>query len=284
MKQYRVRPDLSLYNLLLRVVRDCAFNKQQALGTSEKRPLLKQQPPVSVPRTNQHIADYDQNGAISEIKHSEDLKTLDVVCGDLKTTAFVSGNLQTSDVVDENLKTTDIVNENCKTSDIDSGDRNTRSDNVNENFITSQDVTTSDFHDSSIDSWWQETGEKDNTASKRRSLATITQDLDVGWSDPPDSSSLSSSLDSAESRLALFGGARGWLRGMDEERVQPDVKTFMQLFDFSSPLETEEDLLSLLDEHGVEPDTDLLNNLIHKRCMRQDFKAARVRTLLRIVI
>ncbi|XP_041362980.1 pentatricopeptide repeat-containing protein 1, mitochondrial-like [Gigantopelta aegis] len=213
MKLNHVQPDLPLYNLLLRVTRDCSFNTQQALPIPEESPLFTKQLAAHVQDVrDQSIAESDQNVVTTDGNV------------DLKPTAEA-----------EHL---------------------------------------SGIHDATSDSWWQVKPEEgyraDNTGSESNSLVTVTQNLDVG----PNTLADSSSLNTAENRLALLGGFRGWLKSMDDEGVQPDVKTFMQLFNFPSTMEAEEELLSLMEKYGVKPDTDLLNNLIHKRCMRQDFQAA----------
>nr|KAG5713775.1 hypothetical protein BaRGS_024402 [Batillaria attramentaria] len=83
-------------------------------------------------------------------------------------------------------------------------------------------------------------------------------------------------LSSKESQLALVGGVEGILGRMVEDNVKPDIITFSQLITVAVPtVEAEERVLEFMKKMKVKPDIDLLNALIHKRCMRWDFEAAR---------
>ena len=84
-------------------------------------------------------------------------------------------------------------------------------------------------------------------------------------------------LSSKESRLALLGGVEGILSRMRKDRAEPDIITFSQLINVAMPtVEAEEQLLAVMKSFKVKPDIDLINALIHKRCMRKDFAAAKV--------
>lgn len=83
-------------------------------------------------------------------------------------------------------------------------------------------------------------------------------------------------MSSKESQLALVGGAEGILGRMVKDGVQPNIITFSQFITVCEPaVEAEEHLLRIMEKMKVKPDIDLLNALIHKRCMRRDFIAAR---------
>lgn len=84
-------------------------------------------------------------------------------------------------------------------------------------------------------------------------------------------------LQTPQSRLALLGGVPGILSHMKRDKAGPDIKTFSQMLDMIPPVaEAEEDLLAVMNTHGVRPDEDLLHSLIRRRCNRRDLESAKV--------
>ncbi|GFS01012.1 pentatricopeptide repeat-containing protein 1, mitochondrial [Elysia marginata] len=77
-------------------------------------------------------------------------------------------------------------------------------------------------------------------------------------------------------RLALLGGARKLVLHMSSTGAAPDVRTFSQLVPcLPSTEQAENDLLQLMQEMGVVPDVDLINDLMLKRNLRHDSKSAK---------
>ncbi|KAL3881680.1 hypothetical protein ACJMK2_028085 [Sinanodonta woodiana] len=81
---------------------------------------------------------------------------------------------------------------------------------------------------------------------------------------------------SKEGRLSLVGGFQAILDQMSADKVQPDIRIFSQLINvLPKSIEAEEKLLAVMDELKVSPDIDFFNMLIHERCLRSDFSGAR---------
>ena len=78
------------------------------------------------------------------------------------------------------------------------------------------------------------------------------------------------SLDRPQDRLFLMGRAEGLLRTMSQvDRQKPDVKTFSLLMScVEDTSEAEDELVSLMGQYKVTPDTDFYNQLMHKGKMR----------------
>lgn len=77
-------------------------------------------------------------------------------------------------------------------------------------------------------------------------------------------------------RLALLGGARKLVTHMSETGATPDVRTFSQLVPgLPSSEQAEDDLLQLMQDLGVVPDVDLINDLMLKRNLRHDGDSAK---------
>lgn len=85
----------------------------------------------------------------------------------------------------------------------------------------------------------------------------------------------------AEGRLALLGGLPGVLAQMQRSHAQPNIKTFSLLLELTpSSRVVENDMLSVMTLHGVQPDVDFFAMLIRKRNLRKDYSGARVRDLV----
>ncbi|XP_058830286.1 pentatricopeptide repeat-containing protein 1, mitochondrial [Topomyia yanbarensis] len=79
-----------------------------------------------------------------------------------------------------------------------------------------------------------------------------------------------------EDRLLLLGGPTGFLREMEQAKIQPDIKTMTELMDVIPPTNVaEKQILSTVLKYGIKCDIDFFNILIKKRSMRFDYESAR---------
>ena len=77
--------------------------------------------------------------------------------------------------------------------------------------------------------------------------------------------------DSPENRLALMGGAEGFLQIMAKDRVTPDIKTISFLLAASpNTREVESELLELLTSLSITPTVAFFNQVIKARVQRRD--------------
>ncbi|GFN78346.1 pentatricopeptide repeat-containing protein 1 [Plakobranchus ocellatus] len=77
-------------------------------------------------------------------------------------------------------------------------------------------------------------------------------------------------------RLALLGGAHWLVNHMSLTGVIPDVRTFSQLVPSLPDNEkAEDDLLCLMEETGISPDVDLINDIMMKRNLRHKAHTAK---------
>ena len=77
--------------------------------------------------------------------------------------------------------------------------------------------------------------------------------------------------DSPENRLALMGGAGGFLQIMAKDRVTPDIKTISFLLAASpNTREVEAELLELLTSLSITPTVAFFNQVIKARVQRRD--------------
>lgn len=77
-----------------------------------------------------------------------------------------------------------------------------------------------------------------------------------------------------ETRFMMIGGINGFLSDMERNGVQPDLLTFDQMLSLI-PANLEQQLLDIMESKGVKPDIDFLSSLAYKRCLRLDTKSAR---------
>jgi len=86
-------------------------------------------------------------------------------------------------------------------------------------------------------------------------------------------------------RLILFGGLKGLMKRMTNDKVKPNAKTITLLLDLIPNTVTMEDLLiTIVEKNNIELDLDFYNMLIKRRNMRSDFKAAKVNIDFQFVI
>jgi pentatricopeptide repeat domain-containing protein 1 len=139
-------------------------------------------------------------------------------------------------------------------------------------------------------SWWaykpdtlQTIGESFNqNNSNLNSISVLDADIPDILTYKGDFSMVSGLLnvDSPQNRLALFGGLPKILINMKRDGVQPDIRTFTQFLDLiPSNVDSEMDLLVMMNINNVKPDVDFFNLLIRKRNLRHDRIHARVGVL-----
>ncbi|XP_015929142.2 pentatricopeptide repeat-containing protein 1, mitochondrial [Parasteatoda tepidariorum] len=77
-------------------------------------------------------------------------------------------------------------------------------------------------------------------------------------------------------RMALLGGAKGFLEDMKKDEIKPSIKTFTLLLESLPPyFEIEEELITLLDIYNVSPDIGFFNILMKRRIFRHEGFAAK---------
>lgn len=78
-------------------------------------------------------------------------------------------------------------------------------------------------------------------------------------------------------RLILFGGLDGFLDQMAVDDIKPNEKTISLLLDLiPNSISAENLLLKIADDKNIKLDIDFYNLLIKRRCMRFNYKAAKV--------
>lgn len=230
----KVQPDLPLYNLLIRCVRDCGVG--DATSVSD---LLGQ---TTSQTSRQEHEKQDADGSTTVLLSPEGSRPGDVLAA--------SGEMSGADI--------------CK-----------EAENICEKErILSQALVQQDSSSSLPQA--AETSAAQGVSTSTASLAAPSvPDLLSPSCDVSRVVSLGD-LTSKESHLALVGGVAGILGRMVEDGVKPNIVTFSQLISVAVPtVRAEEQVLELMRKMKVKPDIDLLNALIHKRCMRRDFAAAK---------
>lgn len=82
---------------------------------------------------------------------------------------------------------------------------------------------------------------------------------------------------SPEERFCMMGGLEGFLREVNLYKVKPNIKMMTQILTvLPSDLDSENKLISLIDNLKIKYDIDFFNMLIKKRCLRFDYDAALV--------
>ena len=256
MHKMGVQPDLPLYNLLIRCIRDCGVGDIKSLQSL-----------LTGGATTEKLCDATSRGADETVSlgsagdgdgHALPLKELEHGPEEFApTTAFDNTASSEKDLptdVDYGWDPNDASH---------IGGRNTAQ-------ATSGNTDSSQLYDSQ---------HQPSSLTVHNSPATIPDVL----SPMSDTSSVVAlgDLSSKENRLALLGGVDGILSRMKRDGVSPDIITFSQLIGVAMPTsEAENELLTKMKSLKVKPDIDLINALIHKRCMRKDFAAAKARAIL----
>lgn len=249
----KVQPDLPLYNLLIRCLRDCGTGDATSLET-----LLGE---TSLP----------VNNYISHPKPSEDFITL-------------KAQLEGSSVAlkSSRQKITESYSRKNEAKD-------------KQKSVKIKQYNTDDETGSELLSSTEENKHWNISSSLDKAVMPILPEKDLVPSviDIPDilSPTCNTSrvyclgdLSSKENRLALLGGVEGILHRMSEDNVTPDIRTFTQLVSIALPtIEAEVQLLEMMKKMKVKPDIDFFNNLMHKRCLRSDFSAAKVSNFLSLI-
>ena len=107
-------------------------------------------------------------------------------------------------------------------------------------------------------------------------LETLSE-ISAGQSGTLEKTLLVKDITTPAHRLALLGGAGKLVSHMSQSGAAPDVKTFSQLVPcLPSTEQAENDLLQSMEEIGVTPDVDLINDLMLKRNFRHSGHSAKV--------
>lgn len=245
MLRMRVRPDLPLYNLLLRCVRDCGVGEVAAiedlLGETTYSAKEKTQPRVSSMEDNKKVllpspvmTGITDGFPATKVNQEEDFLESSGYHSKLEDLGGVSSKKRTYKMGYNNPDSNKDISQRI-----------------------SQD-------------------------GQKELLSNLSYPVNIPDLLSPISCTAAVSalgdLSSKESRLALLGGVDGILKRMEKDMVQPDIRTFSQLVTVAMPtLEAENKLMAEMKKMKVQPDVDFFNMLMHKRIARRDYAAARVR-------
>ncbi|XP_053213151.1 pentatricopeptide repeat-containing protein 1, mitochondrial-like [Panonychus citri] len=84
------------------------------------------------------------------------------------------------------------------------------------------------------------------------------------------------SLSDWRNRFQLIGGTEGFLHLLTSESVKPDIKTFTLMLDLlPGNNQCEDDLIDCMKQFKVKPDTGIFNQIIKRRCYRNDIYSAK---------
>ncbi|KAL8565087.1 hypothetical protein ACOMHN_005290 [Nucella lapillus] len=263
MHQTGVQPDLPLYNLLLRCVRDCGVGDMPSFtallsGGDTPSQLEAGSAPHTTPLPSHSKPDAEDVVDCKGAEPSSELGSSSVDFGHHSPQSKVEGQESASSSVD--------YEHGSLRSEVKGHQLQAESDN-------------SHFRNSNMKVKSQVDSQGENIRSQSEltvhSSTTVPDVLSPNCSSNSGIISLGD-LSTRENRLLLLGGVEGMLSRMSKDRATPDVITFTQLLSVAMPtMEAERQLLATMKAMKVKPDTDLVNTLIHKRCMRADFAAAR---------
>ncbi|XP_046365012.2 pentatricopeptide repeat-containing protein 1, mitochondrial-like [Haliotis rufescens] len=239
MKQFKVSPDLPLYNLLLRSVRDCGagdnvFSDLLLQGQQEVDKLTPKSPEMLSQNSSKFVTSgkHEVIGRVSDEARS--------VQG--------HGNGNVSDT-EQNTH--------------DSGDCEPNIHQLERLSLVSTNAQ-----------WWEVAADYASSDISHLKLAEIPNLLRADCK--LDQVISIRELKYPDERLAVIGGMHGILDAMATDGVQPDVRTFTQLIEVAPPtVDAEMALLHRMEDLGVRPDIALYNSLIRKRCFRRDAEGAR---------
>ena len=251
MREMGVQPDLPLYNLLIRCTRDCGVGDAKSLQTLLTRGAATEETCDEKSRYRHEMA----SGRLGTARNRDRLPQTELEFAPKEEPERVLGSRASSE-------------DSPTDSDTHEWDSETDShfDGVNTAQATSGDTDPSQLRNHQC---------QPSSLTAHNSPATIPDVL----SPVSDTSRVVAlgDLHSKENRLALLGGVDGILSRMSRDGVKPDIITFSQLISVATPTaEAEAELLAAMKSVKVNPDIDLVNALIHKRCMRKDFAAAKV--------
>ena len=219
-----MKPDLPLYNLLLRCVRDCGVGAKDEFQSVINQFLSQ----VCLPQITSHndSSKIDVAPVIEKVYSSEETVISEHV---FPPEIDLSNSLHVEDNVDFNAN----PNVSC------------------ENTSTTHTHLTAQY-----------------CAAVKHGFLSPSCDMTTNIT--------LSDFSIKENRLMLFGGVDGFLEKMKKDGTVPNVITFCQLISVAMPtVEAENEVLGKMSSCAVKPDIDLVNTLIHKRCLRSDFAAAK---------
>lgn len=85
-----------------------------------------------------------------------------------------------------------------------------------------------------------------------------------------------SEITTPQDRFLLIGGQKGFLKDMQDNSCNPDIKTVTQILDcLPGNLASEQELLRNMKKLNIKADVDFYNMLIKKRSMRFDYEGAK---------
>ena len=250
MQQMGVRPDLPLYNLLIRCVRDCGVGDVASF--------------TSMLTGGKALPEQNYGGERQFFQKSSPKTRVSVIT--LKGSQLEQGEKE--GVCVHPLSSVSGDTSSPKTEELSTG--------VNKALPDSEAYYSYGGTDVSESGLQQETHNSLSSTSLTLQSPPAIPDVLSLTSDISQLVSLGN-LSTKESRLLLLGGVDGVLSRMDKDGATPDIITFTQLISVAIPtVEEEVQLLERMKSKKLKPDIDLVNTLIHKRCMRRDFAAAKV--------
>ncbi|KAK3592342.1 hypothetical protein CHS0354_021676 [Potamilus streckersoni] len=276
MRRKNVVPNLDLYNLLLRAIRDCGMGQISAeLDNCWKQlPCSMNQLEESVPNIASKSVTIDDKKKLAASRSYKEQKGSSVVygsvqnkgsstdgtCAAMKDTAVCyseEGQKMTTLELCEDLDRFDVDSHQSKNVKLDK----TSASVANSNLILHQSK------DTRLDK---------TSASVTKASYTVFPNILDPNADLSKIVAVKQFENSKEGRLSLVGGFQAILDQMSADKVKPDIRIFSQLISvLPKSLETEEKIQAVMDQLKVSPDIDFFNMLIHERCLRSDLTGAR---------
>lgn len=252
----RVQPDLKLYNLMLRVIRDCGVGDQNlakemltSINPATTLKFFKKGSPDVGRRDKQSLRLGTGNQIIKEPESGVDNQVKQSSEYDLES-PHVRKYVDQQPTVEEPISsyTSDVVNDSSHTGHL---------------FDTHHE------HDVAVvpEEWSKQT---DDDQVKLPNVLNINENFsDILSVD---------TIASPQDRFAMVGGMKGFLNDMEKNGVKPDIQTFDQMLPLVNP-DDELELLAIMDSRGIKADVDFYANLMMKRCRRRDYSGAKVRKI-----
>ncbi|KAJ1096569.1 hypothetical protein NDU88_001704 [Pleurodeles waltl] len=242
-----LKPDHSIYNLLLRATRDCGIGNPNTLSNI----LLQVQSEASVPMTlkaGRH-AQQDKRRKVKEGNKIPMITEFDVE--DLEKQIF------SEHPSSGNSRHVDLCLSAGEHSSLSLDSRNLDSKMARDKMALNSSVMNRDSP-----------SRLPQTAQNLPNLL----DLNVSCGNVVSLTSITTSSD----RLALIGNVEGFLKKMESDSVIPDIKTFTllaEVLDLQS--QNESVLITLMDKYKVRADVTFFNTLVRKRSKLGDLDGAK---------
>ena len=296
-----IQPNIYTYNLLLRTTRDCSLGDMEVANRVLLRTITPQAQKTPVLLTEGRGKDRHRKG---ERKQKKAVAAVPLLTGK-KAELIEVEPLQVEDGYQEELED-DVMMElpALKEPSVDPDQRH----HVNSLLSRQRTGKSRAGHSPEAGSsshWWDTSDQRSDatvmdesvqtpdslmtrshsgTSSKSASLDRTSTSLTLA--DVPNLLDISSDFSNVQSlakisypdeRLALLGGARGFLENMEAKNVKPDVKSLSLLAEILPGKKQEENqLLDHVREHKLKVDIDFYNVFIRRRTRRGDLKSAMV--------